>query len=232
MKTNAIVIPKKFQKQIIGIAHESHQGISSTLGLQKHKVWFYGMSTMVKEQIETCDACQMSTNQPIKPQVILTEMPIGPWSHIEMDFYGPLQEDGKHIVVITDLYSRYVEFEIIQSVAGETVIAVLTTIFRRFGLPNIIKSDNGALFNSKAFDHFCSKYNIIHKPVTPYWPRANGAVERLMQTLTKCRRVANVNGINYKEQIETNIASYRNTVHPTTNKTPSSLIFVHDTNTS
>ena len=76
------------------------------------------------------------------------------------------------------------------------------------------------------------KYNIIHKPVTPYWPRANGAVERLMQTLTKCRRVANVNGINYKEQIETNIASYRNTVHPTTNKTPSSLIFVHDTNTS
>jgi hypothetical protein len=61
-------------------------------------------------------------------------------------------------------------------------------------LQAIIKTDNGAPFNSKAFEDFVLKHNLIHKPVTPYWSRANGQVERLMKMLTKCRKNSKCNG--------------------------------------
>jgi len=230
MKSSAIIIPKSLQNQIIGIAHEAHQGISGTLALLKHKIWFHGITTLVKHKVSTCDACQMATPQHIKPDVIMTPMPEKIWSHLAMDFYGPLMEDGSHVLVLTDLYSRFVKYYIIKSVSGEIVIPILIEWFRERGFPAIIKTDNGAPFNSKAFEDFVLKHNIIHKPVTPYWSRANGQVERLMKTLTKCRKIANVMGLSYKEQISVTIASYNNTIHPTTNTTPSSLIYKHEVN--
>jgi hypothetical protein len=232
MRNQAIVIPSALQTQIINIAHDSHQGISGTMALLKHKIYFYGMSSKIKSVVERCEACQSSTNQPIKPPVKCNPMPVKPWHHLAMDFYGPLAEDKKFVMVITCLYSRYVETAIISSVAGDSVIPILTKLFRRYGFPSIIRTDNGAPFSSHKFEQFMNEYNIKHQPTTPYWSRANGQVERLMQTLTKCRRIATITGIHYNEQIETTLASYRNTVHPSTNMTPTSLIFSHEVNTT
>jgi hypothetical protein len=175
---------------------------------------------------------QSSTNQHIKPDVKCNEIPVKPWHHLAMDFYGPMAEDKKHVMVVTCLYSRYVDTAIVKSVSAETVIPELLKIFRRYGFPAIIRTDNGSPFNSHAFEEFMKKYNIKHTPTTPYWSRANGQVERLMQTLTKCRRVANITGVHYSEQIEVTLANYRNTVHPSTNATPTSLIFIHEVNTT
>jgi len=37
-------------------------------------------------------------------------------------------------------------------------------------------------------------------------------------------------GLSYKEQISVTTASYNNTIHPTTNTTPSSIIYKHEVN--
>jgi len=65
MRQEAIVIPKKLQHQLINIAHESHQGISGTMALLKHKVYFYGMSSIIKQIVQDCQACQASS-RPVK----------------------------------------------------------------------------------------------------------------------------------------------------------------------
>lgn len=55
-------------------------------------------------------------------------------------------------------------------------------IFNCFGVPQVIHSDNGQQFKSKAFASFLEKYGIIHIPTGTHNPQAN-AVERTNRTI-------------------------------------------------
>lgn len=46
------------------------------------------------------------------------------------------------------------------------------------GIPKFIKMDNGFGYTSKAFQQFCSQWNIKHKTGIPYNPQGQGIVER------------------------------------------------------
>ena len=70
-----------------------------------------------------------------------------------MDFLGPLPSGGE-LMVLVDENSRYPIVEIIRSVSANTVIPVLDNILAMFGIPEVIKSDNVAPFNSDAFASF------------------------------------------------------------------------------
>ena len=61
----------------------------------------------------------------------------------------------------------------------------LEKILAIHGIPDLVKSDNGPLFDSHAFEVYAKEKGFIHKPVTPLWPVANGIVECFMQPLVK-----------------------------------------------
>ena len=46
----------------------------------------------------------------------------------------------------------------------------LEKIFAIHGIPDLVKSDNGPLFDSHAFEVYAKEKGFIHKPVTPLWP--------------------------------------------------------------
>ena len=50
-------------------------------------------------------------------------------------------------------------------------------VVRRFRLPHTIISDNGTNFASKQVANFCSKYKIVTRFSTPYYPQGNGQAE-------------------------------------------------------
>ena len=54
-----------------------------------------------------------------------------------------------------------------------------------FGTPEIVKSDNGPPFQSEEFMKFADTVGFKHRKTTPLWPRANGEVERFVQTIKK-----------------------------------------------
>lgn len=93
-------------------------------------------------------------------------------------------------MVVSDDHSRYPVIEIISSTRHEVVIPILDKILSEFGTPRVIRSDNGAPFNSEAFSQYASYIGFTHRKITPYHPRANGEVERLMRTLNKIIRTA------------------------------------------
>ena len=87
-------------------------------------------------------------------------------------------------------------------------------------------SDNGTPFQSKEFHNFISANGIIQRHVPPYHPSSNGLAENMVKTvkhtLSKCK-------ITKDTTIETHtarfLASYRNTQHSTTARTPAELLF-------
>jgi transposase InsO family protein len=143
---------------------------------------------------------------------------------IAMDLMGPFPS-GETLFVVTDYYSRYVEVEIMHSTSAAAIIEALSRIFATHGLPYTIVSDNGPQFTSNQFADFMKTNGIYHSRTTPYWPQANGLVERQNRTLLKAIRTAHSEGRNWKSSLYTYLLAYRTTPHAVTGKSPAEILF-------
>ena len=94
----------------------------------------------------------------------MSKLPRGPWDKVSVDFSGPYP-NGEYLLVVIDEYSRFPEIEIVRSTAGKSVIPKLHRIFSSFGIPRVVKSDNGPPFNGYRFKDFKNKLGF--HPVSP-----------------------------------------------------------------
>ena len=220
-----LVLPKSLQHQAVELAHTGHQGIVKTKRLLREKVWFPSIDRMVQERIKNCIPCQAATQGTMpKPEPLnMTPLPKAPWCEIAIDFVGPFPS-GEVLLVVIDEFSRFPEVEILHSTTANAVIPKLDCIFSRQGIPKVVKSDNGPPFNSNEFAKFASFLGFEHRKVTPYWPQANGEVERFMRTLGKAIRTAHLEKKNWKQEMNAFLRQYRATPHSTTDVSPSEAL--------
>jgi transposase InsO family protein len=93
-------------------------------------------------------------------------------------------------LTILDHFSRYLLCcQALPDVGGTGVKPELRSLFRTYGLPDAIRSDNGAPFASTGI-HGLNRLNvwwlqlgIVHQRIPPGSPQENGAHERLHKTL-------------------------------------------------
>ena len=72
--------------------------------------------------------------------------------------------------------------ELVQSATAHATIKHLRMIFARFGLPEVMVTDNGTCFTSSEFQEFAQRNSIRHVRIAPYYPSSNGLAERAVQT--------------------------------------------------
>lgn len=89
----------------------------------------------------------------------------------------------KHILVVTDAFTKFVWIYPTKSTTSAEVIAKLEMQKAVFGSPSQIISDRGGAFTSTEFTDYCAKENITHHLITTGLPRANGQVERINQVI-------------------------------------------------
>jgi hypothetical protein len=189
LRGNRLIIPASLRSRVVELAHSGHQGIVKTKALIRSRVWYPGIDFDVEQRVQRCQLCQATATaqcyEPMRP----TTMPRGPWEQVSGDFFGP-GEDGTYYFVNFDKHSRNVFVKNIKSVAECHVIPVLEELFDMFGVPNEYQSDNGSPFQSYKFKEFAERSGFKHRLCTPYWPRANGEVERFMRNMGKVLRNA------------------------------------------
>ena len=154
----------------------------------------------------------------------MTNLPKGPWQNVSVDFCGPFPS-GDYLLVVIDDHSRYPEVEILKTTSSKSTIPRLDKIFSAFGVPQEVKTDNGPPFNSADFRTFAQYLGFSHRKITPYWPQANGEVERFMRTLEKAIRTAQIEGKPWKQELYTFLRNYRATPHSTTDVSPYDVMF-------
>ena len=108
------------------------------------------------------------------------------------------------------------------TITAQATITRLTAIFSRFGLPDMIVSDNGPTFTSEEFQAFLTRNCIVHRTTAPYMPSSNGLAERAVKELKV--RLSKVSTSQVSERISKWLFCYRTTVHATTGETPSRLL--------
>ena len=108
------------------------------------------------------------------------DWPEHPWQRIHLDYAGPI--NGKMFLVVIDAHSKWMEVELVQSATAHATIEHLRMIFARFGLPEVMVTDNGTCFTSNEFQEFAQCNSIRHVRIAPYHPSSNGLAERAVQT--------------------------------------------------
>ena len=150
-------------------------------------------------------------------------LPKAPWSEVSMDFAE--LPNNEYLLIITDDYSRYPVIEIVKSTSANTVIPKVDKVFSEFGIPDVVKTDNGPPFNSSAFRSFAQNLGFKHRKITPRWPRANGEVERFVRTVKKVIKTANVERKSWKQEMYRFLRNFRATPHTTTRVPPATALF-------
>jgi len=165
LKDTRIVIPKSLAGKVVDIAHQGHQGIVKTKALLREKVWFPGIDKEVERKISNCIPCQACSKKNNPEPLKMSNLPAEPWTEVSIDFADmPM---GEHLLVVYDDYSRYPIVSKVSSTSAKVVTKKLEEIFTQFGIPEVVKSDNGPPFQSYDFKHFSEEMNFKHRKITP-----------------------------------------------------------------
>ncbi|UYV65924.1 K02A2.6-like [Cordylochernes scorpioides] len=97
-----------------------------------------------------------------------------PWHRLHLDLAGPFM--GRMFMVLVDAYTKWLEIVNIKDITSRTIIGHIREIFARFGLPEILVTDNGRQFVSSEFEEFTT-LNGRHTKTSPYNPSTNGLAE-------------------------------------------------------
>jgi transposase InsO family protein len=96
-----------------------------------------------------------------------------------------LLNDGKrHMIVgIIDVYSRRVRFHVSRTSSAAAVSSCLRKAIIDWGVPQILKTDNGTDYASQHIQRVLSGLGIIQEFCPPFTPQAKPYIERVFKTL-------------------------------------------------
>ena len=96
-----------------------------------------------------------STTKPLIP----SPFPERPSQRIGTDLFEWKKSD---YLLVVDYYSRFIEVAELTSTTAACVITRVKSIFARHGIPEVVTSDNGPQYASKAFEEFSKEYEFVH----------------------------------------------------------------------
>ena len=89
------------------------------------------------------------------------------------------------LLVICDYYSNFIEVERINKANTCGITKALKAQFARYGVPDIVVSDNGPQFGAKEFASFARTWGFTHITSSPRYPQSNGKAENAVKTIKR-----------------------------------------------
>ena len=217
-----VVVPSSLRNAVLMELHETHPGMTRMKGLSRSYVWWPKIDSDIEQTVSTCLVCKKMRSEPAKAPVHPWTFPSQPWSRIHVDFAGPIS--GTTYLVVVDAYSKFPEVVKMTSTTAAVTIKALREMFSRYGLPEIIVSDNGPQFTAIEFQQFCRNNGIMHRTSAAYKPSTNGQAERVVQILKSAIAQARITNQDVNVAVDRSLLTYRNTPHTTTGEAPAVLL--------
>jgi hypothetical protein len=230
-----LVVPAPLRKLVLEHSHNSllggHYGFSKMFYRIRNDFYWPGMAKDVRDYVRTCVSCN-SRKMPLEKQIgdLQPLQSTEPFDIIGIDLIGPLKttkEGYKYILVIQDLFSKWVEaFPIRSKTAEEVADVLLREVVCRFGAPRQILSDNGKEFLNELLTAVCKVIGSVKIFTAPYRPQTDGQVERFNKTLaTTISHFTNEQMNNWNQFIPFACFAYRITRQSSTHTSPFEILF-------
>ena len=187
-------VPKRLQPMIIANHHGStlggHWREEKTYDAIAIKYFWPSMAKNIGSHIKMCQICHTQNNRNNSKE----KAPLRPWGaptarnqRIHFDLVGPLKSSiagCKHILSITDAFSRWVELVPIPDKQAITIAKALWDHWIcRFGFYKQSVSDGGGEFANEILKELSKLMASKHHVISPYSPSINGIIERVHRSL-------------------------------------------------
>ncbi|CAJ2674998.1 unnamed protein product [Trifolium pratense] len=227
------------ESEVASILGEIHEGINGqhiggrSLARKALRAGFYWptMQADAKEHVKKCDKCQRHGDMHLAPPNELRTLS-SPWpfSWWGMDLLGPFPTaagQNKYLIVAVDYFTKWIEAEPLAHITTFNVLRFFKrNILARFGIPQVVITDNGTQFTDKKVREFMAKIGTTQHFTSVEHPQTNGQAEAANRVILRGlkRRLDEAKG-KWTEELHSVLWSYRTTPHSTTGETPFRLTY-------
>lgn len=192
-----ICVPTERSQEIISRYHDAvkaaHGGIGKTLNRIREMYYWPKMASDIENYVKGCSVCKQTKPTNMNQNAMMGNFrdPKSPFRMMALDFVGPLpmtKLGNRFMLVVVDLFSKYVFVKPLKhQSANHTINYLKDEIFLKFGVPEILISDNGPQLRSETFREFLKENKIKHWLTAVYHPQSN-PTEAVNKTLVTAIR--------------------------------------------
>ena len=161
------------------IAHCGRQGTIESI---ERKYFLPALKKDLTLYVKSCIPCQSVKSQRIiRPKVEKFDIPGRRFSTLQVDIVGPLpmSKGFRYILSVIDINSRWIEaLPLQEATAHSCATALISGWIQRFGLPQVIKSDNSNTFVEALWKELQQQLGIDMAYTPPYHASSLGGVKR------------------------------------------------------
>ena len=188
-KGEKVVVPASLRSDYLRRVHVGHIGIESTKRRARDILYWPEMSKDIESLVRACSVCNSCKPHQQREPLKMHDIPERPWSLVATDLF---HWNGEEYVIVTDSFSGWIEIIKLSNTSSRAIIDKLKEVFARFGIPDILYSDNGPQYSSEEFQMFAREWGFNHVTSSPQYPQSNGLAERAVRSakelLEKCER--------------------------------------------
>ena len=185
-----VVMPTTYTRYMIkylhSLTHLSKKKIKTLLDTEGQSMVLLNQDKVLQQVTSQCPACaQVNSNKAYFAQGTRIRGH-RPGTHWEIDFteVKPGQYGYKYLLVFVDTFSGWVEaFPTKHETSSVVTKKLLEEIFPRYGMPQVLGTDNGPAFVSQVSQKVARMLGIDWKLHCAYRPQSSGQVERMNRTI-------------------------------------------------
>jgi len=179
------------KEEIRKIVSDTHRFFAHTgaTNLYAHLSKFHLSGNLRKLCKEVCSKCLICLKRKATKSVKLEPnslMAKEIWEKVFVDVAGPFppKNSFRYVLVIIDSFSNYVSIVPLKTLQGSEISrAIEDNWISYFGAPSQLHCDNATYFVGSEMNNLCQNFQIRLTHSSPYYPKGNGKVERMMRTL-------------------------------------------------
>ena len=144
-----------------------------------------------------------------------------------IDAITPKASNGhEFILVAIDYFTKWVEACSFKNVTQVAVTRfVKNNIIYRYGIPEMLITDNASNLNNRMMDQLCQQFKIQHHNSAPYRPKMNGGVKAANKNMKKILSKMTETYKDWHEHLPYALCAYRTLVRTSVGATPYSLVY-------
>jgi hypothetical protein len=226
------VVPKHERDFILKNSHDTlfcgHLRFQKTHDRIIHKYYWYKQADDIKRYCQECTNCQRyKTSNKYNKAKLKPYIASRPNQKVSADVFVPIPttiNHNKYILVVSDLFTKYVEFFALKTQTAEETANKLVEYVSRHSVMDTILTDQGRNFQSELMDELWELFDVHKVRTTPYFPSANGQCERMMRSMQNMlANYCNEQKNNWDKHLALLQLAYNSAVHTSHNFTPFEL---------
>jgi hypothetical protein len=186
------------------------------------------MLEQAQKIVDNCRACQQynTTREGFHPAQ--TTDATFPLDHVAIDCatLHCTSNGAVYVLIMVDYFTKFVFIRALSDKKMTTIANALWLIFADFGLPKIIQSDNGSEFVNSLIKELVLATKMDHHLTTPYYPQANGRVERKVRVvLNTIKKQLEGHNANWSKYVAVTQLAINLQISASTSASPFTLMF-------